>query len=203
MQPQLLTPGARVLFALLAALLSLTVAGVQAQSAEDFDPLFRREAGPFDVAVRWLPVAPQVGYVNVAVQPRLTESGEIVTDARVVLIAEGEDRSGVLARIAGESDVDFEVIAVNTPADPMVYRANLKFEEAGNWVLHTRITSPTHGEAEFSAPIVVLPAPIEPGAGGGWVFLGIVVVLSAGAFLVVRSIRKAQAARPPHPREPL
>ena len=61
---------------------------------------------------------------------------------------------------------------MNTPDSPRVYRANMKFEEAGNWVLHVQLDSPSHGQADFRVPIVVLPTPIEPGAEGGWVFLG-------------------------------
>lgn len=179
---------------------ALAAGSVRAQSpgdadGEDFDPLFVRRAEPFDVAVRWLPPAPQVGFVNVAVKPTLASSGESVMDARVRIIAEGEERSGVLARIAGESDPDFEVLAVNSPASPFVYRATMKFEEAGNWVMRFEVDSPSAGASEFQAPIVVLPAPIPPGGQGAWAFLGIVIALSAGSAYVVWSIRKAQASR--------
>ena len=168
--------------------------GAQSVGA-DFDPLFTRSVAPFDVAVRWLPPAPQVGFVNMAVKPMMAGTGEAVTDARVRIIARGEEREGVMARIAGESDPDFEVLAVNSPASPEVYRATMKFEEAGNWALRFEVVSPTVGESEFLAPIVVLPAPIPPGEQGLWAFLGIVAVLSAGSAYVVWSIRKAQASR--------
>ena len=179
---------------------ALAAGSVRAQSpgdadGEDFDPLFVRRAEPFDVAVRWLPPAPQVGFVNIAVKPTLASSGESVMDARVRIIAEGEERSGVMARIAGESDPDFEVLAVNSPASPFVYRATMKFEEAGNWVMRFEVGSPDAGTVEFSAPIVILPPPIPPGDGGLWVFLGIVITLSAGSAYVIWSIRKAQASR--------
>ena len=178
---------------------ALAAGSVWAQSPgegdEDFDPLFVRRAQPFDVAVRWLPPAPQVGFVNIAVKPTLASSGESVMDARVRIIAEGEERSGVMARIAGESDPDFEVLAVNSPASPFVYRATMKFEEAGNWVMRFEVDSPSAGASEFQAPIVVLPAPIPPGGQGAWAFLGIVIALSAGSAYVIWSIRKAQASR--------
>ena len=184
---------------LVAAVFAVAVGSVGAQSAgadgEDFDPLFVRSVAPFDVAVRWLPPAPQVGFVNMAVKPMMAGTGEAVTDARVRIIARGEEREGVMARIAGESDPDFEVLAVNSPASPEVYRATMKFEEAGNWALRFEVVSPTVGESEFLAPIVVLPAPIPPGEQGLWAFLGIVAVLSAGSAYVVWSIRRAQASR--------
>ncbi len=197
----------RYLLALLLALIALIALPVggtaHAQSdEEEFDPLFVRQAGPFDVAVRWLPPAPQVGFINIAVKPTLSASGESVGDARIRLIAQGEDRTGILARIAGESETDFEVVAVNSPASPEIYRATLKFEEAGNWVLRVNVSSPTSGTAEFESPIVILPAPIEPGAQGAWAFLGIVIVLSAGGVYVAWSIRKAQAARQAHQQGP-
>ena len=191
----------------LAAASAFAAGSARAQSPgaddADFDPLFVRAAAPFEVAVRWLPPAPQVGFVNVAVKPALAGSGEPVMDARVRILAEGEERSGIMARIAGESDPDFEVLAVNSPASPFVYRATMKFEGAGNWTLRFSVDSPTAGAAEFAAPIVILPPPIPPGGQGGWAFLGIVLALSAGGAYVVWSIRKAQASqreRLPNPR---
>lgn len=162
----------------------MTGAVAWAQSDERFDPLFVRPAGDFEVGVRWLPPAPQVGIVNIAVKPSVAATGEPVTDAHITLVAEE----------AVEEPV-FEVVAVNNPEEPTVYRANMKFEEAGNWVLHIKIDSPTAGNADFRAPIVILPPPIEPGLEGGWVFLGIVIVLLAGSAYLVISSRRARAAR--------
>ena len=175
----------------LCLLMTGLTAAVHAQSDEDFDPLFVRPAGDFEVGVRWLPPAPQVGIVNVALKPTIAATGEAVTDARVVVVAEHS------LVVNGESvmEPDFEVVAVNNPEEPTVYRANMKFEEAGNWVLHIQIDSPTSGQADFRAPIVTLPPPIEPGLEGGWVFLGIVIVLLAGSAYLVFSSRRAQAAR--------
>ncbi len=173
-------------------LMAALTAGAWAQSADEaFDPLFKRRVGEFEVGVRWLPPAPQVGFVNVALKPTVAETGDPVTDARVVVVAE---RSLV---VNGESVVepDFEVVAVNNPDEPTVYRANMKFEEAGNWVLHIQIDSPTAGQADFRAPIVTLPPPIEPGLEGGWVLLGIVIALTAGSVYLVISSRRARAAR--------
>ncbi len=165
-------------------LTALTAAVVWAQSDEDFDPLFTRNVGDFEIAVRWLPPAPQVGFVNIAVKPTVAASGEPVTDARVLLVVE---------EAVGEPV--FEVVAVNNPDSPTIYRANMKFEEAGNWVLHIQVASATSGQADFRAPIVVLPPPIEPGLEGGWVFLGIFIVLVGGAIYLVISSRRARAAR--------
>ena len=167
--------------------LALAVAvplGVYAQTDETFQPLFSREAGPFDVAMSWVPPSPQVGIINVGVKPTLAADGSPVTDARILLVAESEPEHP-----------EFEVVAVNTPNHPGVYRANLKFEEAGNWVLHVQISSPSMGQADFRSPLVILPAPIQPGAEGGWVFLGVFIVLAAGSVYIVMAIRKAQAAR--------
>ncbi len=159
----------------------------RAQSDETFQPLFNREAGPYDVAMSWVPPSPQVGIINIGVKPALLSDGSAVTDARVTLVAETEPEHP-----------EFEVVAVNTPNDPEVYRANLKFEEAGNWVVHVKIDSPTAGQADFRSPLVILPAPIEPGVGGAWVFLGVFVVLTAGSVWIVMAIRRSQAARRMH-----
>jgi len=180
------------LAAILCLLTTILTAGVVlAQSDENFDPLFVRPAGDFEVGVRWLPPAPQVGIVNVALKPTIAATGEPVTDARVLIVAEHS------LVVNGESVIepDFEVVAVNNPESPTVYRANMKFEEAGNWVLHIQIDSPTSGRADFRAPIVTLPPPIEPGLEGGWVFLGIVIVLLAGSAYLVISSRRVRAAR--------
>ena len=158
--------------------------GVYAQTDETFQPLFSREAGPFDVAMSWVPPSPQVGIINVGVKPTLIADGSPVTDARILLVAESEPEHP-----------EFQVVAVNTPNHPGVYRANLKFEEAGNWVLHVQISSPSMGQADFRSPLVILPAPIQPGAEGGWVFLGVFIVLAAGSVYVVMAIRKSQATR--------
>ena len=162
---------------------SAGVAG--AQSGGGFVPLFEREAGPFAVGMGWTPAAPQVGFVNVGVAPRALASGEPVTDARVTV------------RATPQHDVSeaFEVVAVNTPVDPTVYRANMKFEHADNWVLDARIESPSAGAAGFETPLVVLPPPIESEAVGGWVFLGVFAVLAAGAGYLVWSARRARGRR--------
>ena len=174
-----------VALALLIVAIALTLPqGATAQSDETFQPLFNRQAGPFDVAMSWVPPSPQVGIINIGVKPALISDGSPVTDARISLVAETEPEHP-----------EFQVVAVNTPNDPEVYRANLKFEEAGNWVVHVKIDSPTMGQAEFRSPLVILPAPIEPGAGGGWVFLGIFLVLAAGSVYIVMAIRKSQASR--------
>ena len=173
--------------ALAAIVVSVTLMlpmGVHAQSDESFQPLFNREVGPFDIAMSWVPPAPQVGFINIGVKPTLLTDGSPVTDARIVLVAETEP-----------GHPDFEVVAVNTPNDPEVYRANLKFEEAGNWVIHVQVDSPTLGQADFRSPLVILPAPIQPGPAGGWVFLGVFVVLTAGSVYIIMAIRKAQATR--------
>ena len=156
----------------------------RAQSDERFQPLFNREVGPFNVGMSWVPPSPQVGIINIGVKPAMLSDGSPVTDARITLVAESEP-----------DHPEFEVVAVNTPNDPEVYRANLKFEEAGNWVVQVKIDSPTVGQADFRSPLVILPAPIEPGVGGAWVFLGIFLVLSAGSVYIIMAIRKSQAAR--------
>lgn len=158
-----------------------------AQSDETFRPLFNREAGPFNVEMSWVPPSPQVGIINIGVRPKLLSDGSPVTDARITLVAESEPEHP-----------EFEVVAVNTPNHPEVYRANLKFEEAGNWIVHVKVDSPTMGKADFRSPLVILPAPIEPGTGGAWVFLGIFLVLTAGSLWIVMAIRRSQAARRTH-----
>ena len=165
-------------------LAGLTATGARAQSDESFDPLFKRSVGNFEVGVRWLPPAPQVGYVNIAVRPTVAATGEPVTDARVIIVAEEAVDEPV-----------FEVVAVNNPDSPAIYRANMKFEEAGNWILRIQIDSPAVGQADFRAPLVALPPPIEPGLEGGWVLLGIVIALAGGSVYLVISSKRARAAR--------
>ena len=176
-----------IAFALAAIVVSIALPLPQvarAQSDERFQPLFNREVGPFNVGMSWVPPSPQVGIINIGVKPAMLSDGSPVTDARITLVAESEP-----------DHPEFEVVAVNTPNDPEVYRANLKFEEAGNWVVQVKIDSPTVGQADFRSPLVILPAPIEPGVGGAWVFLGIFLVLTAGSVYIIMAIRKSQAAR--------
>ena len=185
----------RLIVAVCAALsLVLAMSGVAlAQTPPDaapaFQPLFEREVAPFKVAMGWTPAAPQVGFVNVGVAPTALTTGAPVTDARITVIADPQNP-------ASEA---FEVVAVNLPTDPNVYRANMKFEHADNWALTVRVESPTVGETSFQTPLVVLPPPIESESSGGWVFLGVFAVLAAGAGYLVWSARRAQRARNSNP----
>ncbi len=177
----------------------LSVGPVYSQGEEPFDPLLSREVGPYDIAAGWVPPAPQVGFVNVAVHPTLVSTGETVMDARVLLTAEHEPgrrkEPSSIDRLLESESMFFEVVAVNTPESPKTYRANMKFGAAGNWVLRIRVDHSEYGPAEFEVPVVVLPAPIEPGVEGAFVFLGVFAVLVIGGLYLVWSIWKAQAAR--------
>ena len=142
--------------------------------------------------MRWLPPAPQVGFCECGAEADARGDGGAGLRTRGLLWWRNV-RSWLMGRVWWSRD--FEVVAVNSPESPTVYRANMKFEEAGNWVLHIQIDSPTAGRADFRAPIVTLPPPIEPGLEGGWVLLGIVIALTAGSVYLVISSRRARAAR--------
>ena len=148
--------------------------------------IFREVDGQFEIVVAALPEKPNVGTVHFSVTPLEAATGAVVSDANVTLtVRRGPDRRPIVAR------------AVNTPAARQYYDANIKFSAAGDWSMTVEVRSDELGEATVEMPLIIDPQRIPPNSAGGYVLLGIVILLVGGAVHLWLSSRRARARRGP------
>ncbi len=169
------------------ALLLMLLSGVRpAVGHERAVEIFREVDGQFEIVVAALPENPKVGIVHFSVTPLEAATGAVVSDANVTLtVRRGPDRRPILAR------------AVNTPAAPQYYDANITFATAGDWSMTVEVRSDELGEANAVWPLRVDEQRITPNSAGGYVLLGIVILLVGGSVHLWLSSRRARARRGP------
>ena len=169
------------------ALLLMLLSGVRpAVGHERAVEIFREVDGQFEIVVAALPENPKVGIVHFSVTPLEAATGAVVSDASVTLtVRRGPDRRPILAR------------AVNTPAAPQYYDANITFATAGDWSMTVEVRSDELGEANAVWPLRVDEQRITPNSAGGYVLLGIVILLVGGSVHLWLSSRRARARRGP------
>ncbi len=169
------------------ALLLMLLSGVRpAVGHERAVEIFREVDGQFEIVVAALPENPKVGIVHFSVTPLEAATGAVVSDANVTLtVRRGPDRRPILAR------------AVNTPAAPQYYDANITFATAGDWSMTVEVRSDELGEANVVWPLRVDEQRITPNSAGGYVLLGIVILLVGGSVHLWLSSRRARARRGP------
>ena len=169
------------------ALLLMLLSGVRpALGHERAVEIFREVDGQFEIVVAALPENPKVGIVHFSVTPLEAATGAVVSDANVTLtVRRGPDRRPILAR------------AVNTPAAPQYYDANITFATAGDWSMTVEVPSDELGEANAVWPLRVDEQRITPNSAGGYVLLGIVILLVGGSVHLWLSSRRARARRGP------
>ena len=173
------------ILAVLLAVLS-THASVQTSFAQESDREEVHYAGAHDIVV--VPVNLNVGagsakYAVIVTDP---ETGEPVSDARVVLVASN----------AAQGDPGW-AIATNSPADPAQYNVNLKLDSTGAWAISADVSSPLGADlvevAELEVPSV------NRLTQGSWVYFGVFGAILAGIAYVWwtarREYRRKQAAR--------
>jgi len=148
--------------------------------------ILREVDGQFEVVVAALPEKPRVGTVHFSVTPLEAATGAVVSNANVTLtVRRGPDQRPIVAR------------AVNTPAAPQYYDANITFTTAGDWSVTVEVQSDELGEATVEMPLRVDDQRITPNSGGGYVLLGVVILLAGGAVHLWLSSRRARARRGP------
>lgn len=146
--------------------------------------VYRGQEGSYELVVRVLPEAPTVGTIHFSLSPLNASTKSPVDDVEIVLVADNP-----------EGKPTYQARVLNSPADPQNYKAGIKFEEAGDWMLRIDLSSDKLGDARFNVPLEVAELRIEPGTEGGVVFLVVFVVLVGGAaylWYTVRRRRKAQ-----------
>ena len=174
--------------AVLGALLALLSAFAMAQVSYAQEPA-REEvhyAGAHDVVVVPVNLNMGAGSAQYAVIVTHPETGEPVSDARVVLVAAN----------AEEGEPGW-AIATNTPADPAQYSVNLKLDSTGIWAISADVSSSLGADlvevAELEVPSV------NRLTQGSWVYFGVFAAILAGIAYVWwsarRDYRRKRAAR--------
>jgi hypothetical protein len=166
----------------LSLLLALFLPGLRPVLAHDGAvEIFRGRDGRFEVVIAALPERPSVGTVHFSITPVDAASGDLVRDALVTLtVRRGPEERAIQAR------------AVNTPAAPQYYDANITFASSGEWTAVVEVLSDALGEATVETGFRVDDQRITPSSSGTYVFLGILILLGGGATYVWRSSRRAR-----------
>ena len=146
--------------------------------------IHRSQEGLYEIIVAVQPEVPVVGSVHVTVTPLDAETSAPVASAEVVVTA--SDAEGRAA---------YQVRAVNSPASPRYYDANITFERAGSWTLQVEVGSDDLGRATVFVPLQVGESPLAPGIAGTVVWLAIIAVLVGGALLIWRAASRRQERR--------
>ena len=167
------------------ALLVLLLPGVRlALGHERAVEIFREVDGQFEIVVAALPEKPRVGTVHFSVTPLEAATGAVVSNANVTLtVRRGPDQRPIVA------------LALNTPAAPQYYDANVTFATSGDWSMTVEVRSDELGEATVEIPLRVDDLRLAPSSAAGYVFLGVLIVLVGVPLLLWLSLRRSRARR--------
>ena len=169
-----------------------TIAGVAllasmtptALSNGDSVEIYRERGGGYEMVVGVLPERPTVGVVHVTITLLDAESGDPVSDARVVVVAYDE-----------LGNARYQARAVNTPAAPRYYDANFTIETEGNWTLVVEVQSDRLSLATFNVPLSIGAQTYEPGLGGLLIWLLVIAAfVGGGAYVWYSSVRASRRA---------
>lgn len=170
---KLLAVGVSV-FLVIVCKFSLTV-----EANGDAFEIYRGHSGHYEVVVAVLPEIPAVGTVYFSVTPLVTGTLELVSDAHVDIIARHQN-----------GEPAYRARALNSPISPRYYETKILIEEAGEWTLSLTVNSDRLGRADFEIPFNVRAQSIGAGGAGGFVFLGVFLVLAGGTMYIWRSSRR-------------
>ena len=150
-----------------------------AQAQEGPSGEVRVSAGPHDVRV--IPVSSNLaaGFVQFSVLVRNAVTGEVVPDARVVLLAKNE-----------EEEYEGWATALNSPDLPEQYDVRVNLESTGDWLISIDVDSPL---GRGGADLMTLHVPaLQRYTSGSLVFFGVFAVLIGGVAYLWWSIRRNQ-----------
>jgi hypothetical protein len=163
---------------ILCALLPPSVALAQQTEGQPYHV----EAGPYQIDVVASASKLSVGSVEYLVRVYDSQTGQPVSDARVLIRARHFD-----------SDEAGWANALNTPVSPAAYTARVELDGPGVWAMSVDVSSAL-GRVEVDVPPQTVPVPRQSGA-GGLVFIGVFVVLIAGVAYLTWTIRRTQQRR--------
>lgn len=147
----------------------------------DGTEIYRQLGGNYELRVSALPNRPVVGIVHITISPLDAESGRLVPDAQINIVAYDE-----------LGNPQYRARAVNTPAAPKYYDANFTIESEGNWILVVETQSDDLGFATFNVPIFVGPQTYTPGLGGIIIWLLVVMAFAGGVTYIWHSSNRAR-----------
>jgi hypothetical protein len=139
----------------------------------------RVSAGPHDVRVILVNSNLAAGFVQFSVLVRNAATGEVVPDARVVLLAKNE-----------EEKYEGWATALNSPALPEQYDARVNLDSTGDWLISIDVDSPL---GRGGADLMTLHVPaLQRYTSGSLVFFGVFAVLIGGVAYLWWSVRRNQ-----------
>lgn len=168
---------------LLSILLIFPISAPDGASAQrPNDAIDRIQIGPYDITVVGGPSQLSLGIALYSVTLLSAEDGQPVSDAQVRLLTRHE--------VAG---VEGWAAALNGPATPALYKAQLQLDRPGRWAMSVEVTGPL-GRVEAELTPMVIPQ--TPGYGSGSLaFVGVTVVLLLGVTYLVWTSRRIQKRR--------
>ena len=139
----------------------------------------RVTAGPHDVRVIPVNTNLAAGFVQFSVLVRNAATGEVVPDARVVLLAKNE-----------KEEYEGWATALNSPDLSEQYDARVNLDSTGDWLISIDVDSPL---GRGGADLMTLHVPaLQRYTSGSLVFFGVFAVLIGGVAYLWWSIRRNQ-----------
>ena len=137
-------------------------------------------AGEYDLKVSLIPHQPITGSVHFHIEPTQVSNQKPVETAIItVVIRQGEEA--------------FQSRAVNSPASPTIYDANLTFKTPGEWEVEVKISTKTDIEDTTKFQLNVLDGGSATSNAAGIFFLFVFLVLIIGSIILyLRYGRKAK-----------
>ena len=144
-----------------------------AKAHGDAREIFRGREGNYDIIVGVQPEQPAVGVVHFSITPLDASTGLPATKARVRIVTNNPNGKPA-----------FRARALNTPATPQYYDANITLDLPGVWTLTVDVESDDLGAAAVTVPFEVAAQGVTPSLSGGIVFVVLSAVLVAGGVYV-------------------
>ena len=152
-------------------------------SAQEEDPrTVTVSAGPH--LVRVVPVNTNLaaGFIQMALYVTNAATGEVVSDAKVVLIGKNTDE-----------DYEGWGIALNSPGEPEKYDVRMNLGSTGEWLMSVDVSS-SLGQGGGDAMIFVVPA-LKRYTAGSLVFFGVFALMMLGIAYLFWSTRRNNRRR--------
>ena len=161
----------------------LLVAPIASVAAQEGDP---REvtvtAGPHRVRVVAVNTNLAAGFIQMALYVTNADTGEVVPDAQVLLVAKND-----------EEDYEGLGIALNSPAEPERYDVRMNLGSTGEWLISVDVSSPL-GRGGASAMTFEVPS-LNRYTSGSLVFFGVFAVMLLGVAYIWWSTRRNNRRR--------
>lgn len=165
----------------------LLIAPLSSVAAQQEDPIGGDRgvdiiAGPYAVRVVMINSNLAAGFLQLALFITDANTGETVSDARVVLKANNEDQ-----------DYEGWGTAHNSPANPQRYDARMNLRSTGEWTIDVDVTS-SLGQGGANALTLEVPA-LNRYTDGSLIFFGIFAAMMLGLAYIIWSAKRDNRRR--------